>query len=230
MEGMIYEEVLFNQNMTFTYADLDKENKIAKGLFLPIQVKAMIEAGQWTCYSNSLTNEDDENYKLISFLDEMIDNGSALDDLYVEYGEKEDEEDEEVSVIFFVRHNIMIDNSCKCIFYHPTRFNEIPGSQYHDQERRMFVTDWDGLCEVLSNCCDYDGSRYSTLINADILKDCSHSSSFVIYWYWTHIHNPRVSGRVLREVRLIEMVNQHAVKPMSVPDIYYLLDKRMGCE
>lgn len=246
MEGKIYEEVIFNEQWSSVYEELEEEgHEIIKGFFLPIQIKSMIEADFWTCYHYELRCNEEKNEKLISYLNDLIDNGAAFDDLYVEYVSKmrvnfkkcpwssmEDEDYRERTVIMFVRHNINIDNSNKVIFKHPLRFNEI--KDYHDL-MRCFPVNWDGLCEIMNKCYDYDYNRYRNLLPLEEQKSILENyknSSFMVYWYWTDLWNTwntkeNNKNRREKEVRMIEVLNQRSCRPMSKKDVYKYLDKRI---
>lgn len=243
MEGKIYEEVIFNEQWSSIYDKLEKEgHEIIRGFFLPIQIKSMIEADLWTCYHYETRYNEEKNEKLITYLDDLIENGSAFDDLYVEYVTKmqvdykknswsscEPDDFRERTVIFFVRHNITIDGNNKVIFKHPLRFNEI--KDYHDL-MRCFPVNWDGLCEIMNKCYDYDFNRYRNLMSLEEQKfilDNYKNSSFMVYWYWTDLWKTKEDNgnRREKEVRMIEVLNQRSCRPMSKSDVYKYLDKRI---
>lgn len=244
MEGKIYEEVIFNEQWSSVYDKLEeKGHEIIKGFFLPIQIKTMIEADLWTCYNYEVSYSEEKNEKLISYLDDLIEHGSAFDDLYVEYMPKmmvnfkrcpwssiEDEDFRERTVIFFVRHNINISNDNKVIFKHPLRYNEL--KDYHNL-MRCFPVNWDGLCEIMNKCYDFDWNRYRSLIPVEEQKyilDHYKNCSFMVYWYWTDLWNKKKDnnkGKREKEVRMIEVLNQRSCMPMSKDDVWKYLDKRI---
>lgn len=240
MEGKIYEEVLFNEQWSTIYEKLEEEgHEIIKGFFLPIQIKTMIEADLWTCYHYDLAYNEEKNEKLISYLDDLIENGSAFDDLYIEYVPKmrvnfkkrpwSDDDYRERTVIMFVRHNIYIDNNNKVIFRHPLRYDEV--RDYHDL-LRCFPVNWDGLCEIMNKCYDFDWNRYRNLLPLEEQKrilEQYKNSSFMVYWYWTDLwkKNPSNKGKREKEVRMIEVLSQRSCRPMSKNDVWKFFDKRI---
>lgn len=240
MEGKIYEEVIFNEQWRRTYDDLESNgHSVERGLFLPIQIKTMIEAGLWTLYTYNQKISIEKEEEVCGYLDDLIENGSAFDDLYVEYVTKLpmnhnasyciDEDDiEEMIAIFFIRHNITIDNDNKVIFKHPLRYGEI--KDYHDL-MRCFPVNWDGFCEIMNHCYDYNFNRYRSYIPEEEQKDILEKykgSSFMVYWYWTDMRDKKNSKRKReKEVRLIEVLNQRSCQPMKKDDVNKYLDKRI---
>lgn len=241
MDGKIYEEVIFDEQWSSTYDKMKEQgNEVMKGFFLPIQIKTMIEAGLWTTYQYNGRVDKNEDKRICNYLDELIAHGSGFDDLYVEYvpdltmnknpsyyySERDDYE--EFIVIFFIRHNITIDDSNKVIFKHPLRFDEC--KDYHDL-MRCFPVNWDGLCEIMNRCYDYDFRRYRDMMDSDDQKYLMHNcknSSFMVYWYYTDLWNKKNSkGKRDREVRMIEVLNQHSCRPMYKDDVSKYLDKRI---
>lgn len=240
MEGKIYEEVIFNEQWRRTYDKLESQgHTVERGLFLPIQVKSMIEAGLWTLYTYNQKISIDKEQEVCDYLDDLIENGSAFDDLYVEYVTKfpmnhnasyysSEDNYEEMVAILFIRHNITIDNDNKVIFKHPLRYSEV--KDYHDL-MRCFPVNWDGLCEIMNCCYDYDFNRYRALMSEEEQKKILENykgSSFMIYWYWTDLWNKKNSeGKREKEVRLIEVLNQRSCRPMKRNDVNKYLDKRI---